>query len=387
MSEENKNTETIDVFDGWENPGDDNFLVDTLGNEVKETETTKIVKEALNDTLIDPPAEGEESEEELEAKKKLADKTFEDWNDDEDSPSTDVTGNADEEEEEEPQKLNNVSLLNSMKEKGLLNYELEEGQELTEELAEELLEDKFDESLEERVEQTLKGLPASVKELVRYSLKGGDPDALMSQMVSQPSNKITEKTDITDEKNQIAVVRAARKEKGEDDETVESYIEFLKESGKLEGVAKKEFDAVIEKKKNFLKSQADAQAQHKEAQKKKQRKFKQELSEFINDEKIPVKLSRQERREIPDYMADPTVEMENGNKISQMQSDLFEALADKEKSLKLAKLLRSNFNFDDFIADAKTEEVKKLKGTVQAKKRQNRSSQPKEKKSLADLLD
>src|SRR5690606_9757322 len=106
-----------------------------------------------------------------------------------------------------------------------------------------------------------------------------------------------------------------------------------------------EFDAVIAKKKDFTKQQADAQEARKLAIKEKQRKFRNELVEFISDKDVPVKLTKQEQKDLPAYMADTTVQLENGNKISKMQSDLFNALADKEKALKLAKLLKNNFDF------------------------------------------
>ena len=64
--------------------------------------------------------------------------------------------------------LSNSGVLNFLKEKGLVDYELEEDQELTEEDAEALLEDAFEESLDSRLEETLTGLPDRVKNLVKY---------------------------------------------------------------------------------------------------------------------------------------------------------------------------------------------------------------------------
>ena len=379
-----KTEETVDVFDGWTTP-DDNFLEETLPVETS-TETEKLVKDVLETELTEEQQKAEE--EKKVAEDKLTKDTFSEWDDEEEinnNPPSDV----DEEDELDTTEplTGNIAILNSMKEKGLLEYELEEGEELTDELASELIEDKWEDSINSAVEETMKELPDSVKELIKYSMNGGNPNELIAQMASKPTNTITDKTDISDIENQKAVVRAARAEKGEDEETIDTYIQFLEESGKLDSIAKKEFEAVIESKKQFTKQQATLQAERKAAQKLKNREFKKNLTQLITSGESGVKLSRQEQREMPDYIAEPTVQLENGNKISQLQSDIFKALNDKNKTILLAKILKSDFDLSDFTASAKTEVVKKVKGAVENNRsnKRNRSSQPK-RKSLADML-
>lgn len=377
MSEEKKE-ETIDVFEGWSSPDDMDFLGEELG---ETSQTEKLIDEVLNEGVVETTEE-EETKEEKE-KREEVESSFNEW--ETEKEEVNETNEETEENNEIVSKSVNVSTLNTLKEKGFIDYELEEDEELTDELAAELIEDKWDESIQDGIEQAIKDLPDSVKELIRYSQNGGNPDELLSKMTSTPSNVINENTDIKDVKNQKAIIRAARKEKGEDDETIDTYIDFLEESGKLEGQSEKEFSKIIETKKNFTKTQAAEQAKRKAALKERQRTFKKELTTMVNDSSI-VKLSRQEKKEMPDYMAEPTVLLDNGNKVSQMQNDLFAAMADKEKALKLAKILKSDFDFTDFIEDANTENVKKIKGKVDEKKKINRrSSQPKS-KSLADML-
>lgn len=374
--------ETIDVFEGWES-GDDNFLEGTLTGDTTSNDTTKVIKEALN-TDIKETTEEEQTEEELEKEKQVADETFSDWSGDEITETQTTTET--EEEEDIEEKGDNVTLLETLKERGLVDYELEEGEELTEELASELIEDGFDGNVEKTVEEKIKNLPSVVKQLIKHSINGGDPNQLISSMVKQPTNTITEDMDIEDVNNQKAVIKAARKQKGEDDETIDTYIAFLEESGKLADISKKEFETVIQNKKEFLKTQTAEQAERRKQQKVKQREFKKDIVSLVNDNEQEVKLSRQEKKELPDYIAEPTVELQNGNKISQLQSDLFKVLNDKNKTLVLAKLIKNDFDFTDFIADSKTEVVKKVRGINQDTTKKKRSSQPK-KKSLADLLD
>lgn len=382
---EEKTEEKVDVFDGWTTP-DDNFLEETLPVETS-TETEKLVKDVIETELTEEQQKAEE--EKKAAEDKLTEDTFSEWDDDEEDISEDPPSDVDEEDDLDTTEAltGNVAILNSMKEKGLLEYELEEGEELTDELASELIEDKWEDSINSAVEETMKELPDSVKELIKYSMNGGNPNELIAQMASKPTNTITDKTDISDIENQKAVVRAARVEKGEDQETIDTYIQFLEESGKLDSIAKKEFEAVIENKKQFTKQQATLQAERKTAQKLKNREFKKNLTELITSGESGVKLSRQEQKEMPDYIAEPTVQLENGNKISQLQSDIFKALNDKNKTVLLAKILKSDFDLSDFTASAKTEVVKKVKGAVDSNRsnKRNRSSQPK-RKSLADML-
>lgn len=376
--------ETIDVFEGWES-GDDNFLEGTLTGETTSNDTTKVIKEALN-TDIKETTEEEQTEEELEKEKELSDETFSDWSGDEITSTESETSEEAEENEDIIVKGENITILETLKEKGLVDYELEEDEELTEELASELIEDSFDANIEKTVEEKIKDLPSVVRQLIKHSINGGDPNQLISSMVKQPTNIITEDMDIEDVNNQKSIIKAARKQKGEDDETIDTYIAFLEESGKLADISKKEFNSVIENKKEFLKTQTAEQAEKRKQQKVKQREFKKDIISLVNDNEQEVKLSRQEKKDLPDYIAEPVVQLPNGNKISGLQNDLFKVLNDKKKTLVLAKLIKNDFDFTDFIADSKTEVVKKVRGINQSTEKKKRSSQPK-KKSLADMLD
>ena len=62
--------------------------------------------------------------------------------------------------------LNSVSVVSKLKEKGFIDFELEEGEELTEELAEEILEEGFEVKINEKIDELFKDLPDNVRELI-----------------------------------------------------------------------------------------------------------------------------------------------------------------------------------------------------------------------------
>lgn len=260
----------------------------------------------------------------------------------------------------------NMSTLSHLKEKGYIDYELEDGQELTEELAEQIVEDNFDERVEGRVEELFAEVPDSVKSIVKYAIGGGNVNTLLSSMAKQNASPVKEDMDMEDESNQILVVKADRIAQGEDSETAEAYTDFLKESGKLKTVAEKVHVSVIAKQKQALKQQFEAAGEKKKQDKINQRAFKSELTDTVNKAETlnGLAITKIDKRELPTYMADRTVKLEDGRQVTAMQRDLFKAMQDKDKSVILAKLLKNDFNFNGIIKGAKTKYTKEIKRDI-----------------------
>ena len=56
-------------------------------------------------------------------------------------------------------------------------------------------------------------------------------------------------------------------------------------------------------------------------------------------------ISKQDKTILPTYISEPTVELQDGRYVSEMQADLFKVMADKDKIVLLAKLLKTDFYF------------------------------------------
>ena len=126
---------------------------------------------------------------------------------------------------EEVTTSNTVSTLNFLKEKGLVDFELGEDEELTEEKAEEILENSLEEKLETKLEETLKDLPESVKNLVRFTAKGGHPEEYFDLVFRGKEENISSKLDISKEENQVKFLSYKLREEGHDEDFIEGNVD------------------------------------------------------------------------------------------------------------------------------------------------------------------
>lgn len=388
-----KEFNSLDQFDGFDTSNPSTKEEDDFWNEAPAGDSTD-AKEVIKKLEED---EDDSSEEGTEKKtpEEIADELFEDGedvsDDNEDGEEDDDNGtDGDDEGNDEDDtkskktskasKIDSASTLNFLKDKGLVDFELEEGEELTPELADEILEDKFEEGIESRIEELFGELPQIVKDINKYAMDGGDLNKFFNTVTNKATAKITADIDLGKEENQELIVKEILAQEDNDEEYINTQLEFLKDSGKLKMFAEKKFDKW---KKGNEKEQAalvQQQADAKRVQKENLRKYKSSVSKFVTDsEEIgSIKLSRVDKKEIPSYMADKTIKLDNGAVITQRDKDLYEVLQDETASIQLAKLLRSrnkdgSFNFKDIETTVKTKVAKEVKANV----RRNKTNTPK----------
>ena len=376
MSKEEK-----DIFGGWDSVED----MDFFGEETKEEDVTNIiVKDSATNKEGDTKIKDEDDEDET-IETSFFDGNLEEEEEEEEEEVSKTVNKTDKKKEgESPTKITNIAALETLKKKGLVEYELEEGEELTEELAEELLEEGYENAIESKIGQMISGLPQEVKDLIKFATDGGDVKELFAKMSS--NTEISEETDMDNEVNQIMVIKDQLRADGHDEEYISDNIEFLKDSGKLQTTSKKIF---AKKLKNISKDREDlveGQKQQKIALRARQKEFKKELKDTLIDSTDikSLRFNRKDKNDLPDYIAEATVMLENGNSVTQMQRDLQLALQDKEKVLLLAKLLKDDFNFGSIVTDTKTKEIKRIKNNIQHSRKD--TPENKIKRSLADFL-
>ena len=306
---------------------------------------------------------------------------------------------ASEEEEEEDEedikekniKVGSKSTLEFLKEKGLINFELEEGEELTDALAEEKLEDFLDDSIDAGVDEVIKDLPDALKNMIKFVTNGGDFATLLTKMSSNVTSSINKNTDMAKEENQVLAVTADLKEQGYDDEYIETHIQVLKDTGKLETMSSKSFEKITTKQSAEEQAELDKAAKTKEDNKKKQREFKSELTTHISSlkEVKGITLNNTDQKELPAYISDVNVELADGRVTTGLQKDLFSIFGDKDKLVLLAKLVKSEFDFSSIgkkeVSKFSKEVNKELQNTTTIKG--SKGSSQKQKRSLADRLD
>lgn len=363
------------VFAGWEEPSD----IDFFGTE----------------SPVEKPTEEkeEESKEDESEESKIEDIDFF-----EDNPDTEKVEDLEDEEDEVVKKpaaskadkvSASMSTLEYLKDKGLVEYELEEGQELTDKVAEELLESSLEEQLEEKVVELLSDLPDNVKDIVNYAKDGGDVNTLLAEMMKNNTIGITKDTDMTSVGNQEAVMKQEYKDLGYDADFIESQLEALKDSGKLEKVSKGIFEKKIGKQDIALKAQAEQQKANRANAIAKQKEYKAGLSDYLGENKNvkAFKISRKDKTELPGYISDKSVKLDNGSVVSPLQRDLFAALQDQEKTLMIAKILKSDFDFSSLDRDAQTKATTKVKRSLESSdKLTPKDAARSSRKSIADYF-
>lgn len=323
------------------------------------------------------PKPEDKSKEEEEQEQEEEESLFEDAEEEEEE---EAPAGSEEEEEEEGQPTtqegDSITTLNMLQEKGFLEFELEEGEELTEEKAAEVLEDSLDTLFEERIEELFTDMPDVVKEMNKFVLKGGDINTFLATVATQKSTGLSEDMDMTEEANQELVLRHTLQEEGHDEEYITSQIEFLKDSKQIEKISTKHFKKWETKakaeKQAVLKSQADRQA----AEKEQRRQLKSKVSTFLKetDEVTGFTVTKQDKKVLPNYMSDRTVKLQNGNQITGMQRDLMRVLNSPTGSVQIAKLLKAasedgELNFDEISKTTETKVTKKVRENVRRGKK------------------
>ena len=141
------NEHTMDDFAGFLET--DISDVDFFAAEEEETETENVKDKSKKNPASEDTSKEEEEQEEEES---TEDDFFEDAEqEEEESEEEESEEEESEEEETETQSGDSITTLNLLKGKGFLDYELEEGEELTDEKASEILEDSLDNLFEERI--------------------------------------------------------------------------------------------------------------------------------------------------------------------------------------------------------------------------------------------
>lgn len=300
------------------------------------------------------------------------------------------------EENQEPadKVVSSKSTLLFLKEKGLIDYELEEGTELTNELAEEILEDSYEDSIEAGVEEKIKGLPDFLKNMIKVAVAGGNVSALISNIANQTKTGITKDTDMTVEENQVLMMQHNLGTQGYDKEYIDTQIQMLKDTNKLELIAtkaKEKFDTDTATQDAAL---VQRELQAKEKAKEDNRAYKAEVTTFVQatDNIKGLVINKKTKDVLPSFMSDLSVKMKDGRVITPYQEKLFAIFGDKEKNTLLATLVMNDFDFTSISNKTITEFSNGIRDNINNNKQSvkiegsKRSSQAKPKKELHELI-
>jgi hypothetical protein len=386
--------------------------IDFFGeNKTEESVVDKVIKDDVelpidkNKPVKEKPAKKETEEEEqeeeepdvnfFETKEEKAKETEEEEEEEEQEQEEEESDDPKDKDKkkEKKSKVRPAETLNYLKEKGLIEFELEEGQELTDELAEEILEDDFDARLDGRIEELVADMPEVAGNVFKFIKEGGNVQQYLINLAKQSvSSRITANIDLKNPVNQELVIREQLALEGNDKDAIDAQIEFLKDSNKMSTFAASKYKLWEKKDKEDKEALLIKQRNANLLDKENTRKLKEKVADLVKDKENigSLKLTKNEKKELPTYMTEKNVKLENGAHITTMQKDLYEALQDDHKAIMIAKLLKSNFDFtaienavEDKVAKKTKEELQRHKNTPS---KSGKSGSPKKRGSLADYF-
>lgn len=329
-------SDVITTVEDVKDPIDQNGSEDVVEDEVK----TKVV------TGIDEKGKTKEELEEGDPKQK---------------------GSKTEKDEPDAGNLPGTENLRFLRDKGLISFEDEElSQEDFD--TDEFVEAKFEESINNKLEELLSGLPPGLKDMIKYSANGGDFMEVVQDLTvgSELSLDLT----LESEEEQKNVVRTLLKKEGKSLDEINSYIEFLEFKGRLETEAQSKYEKYIVEEETREEKRLEKLKQDRIDRQQKIESDKSTLGEFLKTKPQilgHVKLNRSEIKELPGYMYEPTVKLQDGRVTTKFNFDLVESLKDKEKSLLLAKIVKSDFNMKDFMQTLETKVINNIENSLQDK--------------------
>jgi len=363
-----KNTNGADGFAGWETGGSDEDFFRDLSP----------------DAGTVPEGDGEEAAAEASAAKRASKakpktgtkpepESDEEGDDEEDSLFEEGDGGGEDGEEDGGGGGTGMSALRYLADKGIikLDGEIPDGGD-----ADDLLEDGFAGAVEQRVEELFAGLPAAVKQLNKFVMDGGDLGEFLGRLSKGE----------------------ALAAEGSDDEEIEAQLEFLKDSGRMEAIARKKYQKWLSKRKaeqeDLVRQQAEAKRLEREQLRESRRRVQAMLEETDSIGRLGV--SREDRKALPSYMNEKSVPLQNGTSITELQRDIFYELPKNEKAfLQLAMLMRNRnadgtFNFDGIAREVETEVVRDVRSKVRRAKEavpnRSKAETRRQARSLADFF-
>ena len=299
-------------------------------------------------------------------------------NDAEDTPNDPAADEPNEDDDEPNNPKVEGSIYNDvytdMSNNGIFEYmEIEDGAELT---AEDFIELTKAE-VEARVDAGInawadESLDEDAKAFIQFKLKGGNTRDFLKTLAETPE---VPEGDITNERYQEHLVTEQLKAEGKDEYEIEDQIDFLKSKGRLASYAKKAQEKIVAIKEQTKQAAIQRAAEEKEKAAKYEQEFKTSIAQTLNTEKdfYGLSITPTEKRRIESLLTKRDHQLPNGQVVTGMQKILGEVAKDPKKLIALTKVIESDFNFEQIIKKAKTEETKKIKSVLENRTRRTES--------------
>lgn len=263
-----------------------------------------------------------------------------------------------------------VGIINTLKNKGYLDFELEDGntlEDLDDEELEELIDEGLEASQDAAIEKVIKDLPQIGKNFLKVVAKGGDGMEYLSSLVENKKEVIDEALDLEDIENQKKVMSLKLKKEGYDEDYINTFIETLENSNKLKTTSSTEFKKMIAEQKEAEKEEQKRIDNIARQRREKENKDITEMKNFVTSktEIQGVKISKKEQAELPEYMFRNSVKLDGGGATTKFWYELITGLKDKDNATLIAKIVKAGFKLDDIKKDLATNVSSNVRKEIQ----------------------
>lgn len=282
-----------------------------------------------------------------------------------------------------------VDLYKDMKSTGMFKHvEIEEGEEIDADRFAELQELEYDAEVTARlVHWASNELDPDAQAFIKFKKDGGSTEQFFQAY--QKSTDLPQ-GNIENEDYQDQVIRYQLREEGWDKDEIEDRLEYLTTSGRKKSVAQK-YDVKVkaedEKRKQAVLKQAE---ETRKAIKAQEDEFKADIQDtLISVEEVGgFRLSPKDKSDILNFLTKKDQKVSDTKSVTSFQKKLAEVFQDAEKTILLAKLLSSDFDFSSLEKKAQTKKTKEIKTNLEQRKslRPSVSGSSSQGSSLADLF-
>lgn len=350
----------------WENQTEEFFGV-------KEEETPSKSEEEFEDS--EEPQESENNSEELTEEVEESEEVITK------KENSEEFFKEESEEEVEQEEKRNIwkDFYLDLKEKGIVNKDLEEDFEVTPESILELSKEEIENQVSARLEHWANDLDDDAKKFIKFKLEGGSTKEFFDSM----SKVSYEEGDIENEKYQDKLIRAELSLEGFDEEEIEDRLEYLTQTNKKLATAQRYEKRAEKRKEEEAQRLLEEKKEQKKLEEQKRVKYKQDVKNYLDkNSKIgPFDIGEKEKIELYNFMT-----KEKNGKVD-FQEALKKTFADETKTLLLAKILKDDFDFKSLEKSIGAKKVKQIKTNMGKHSFSSNFGSSYKKKSLADLLE
>lgn len=258
-----------------------------------------------------------------------------------------------------------ATLAKQMKEKGVFKHvEIEDDAEINEDRFLELQEEESEGRATEIVKDLFADFDDDTQAFIRFKQAGGSTQQFFA---TYQEGSILTGLNPDNEADQVSFLRQHYLKEGIEPEDIDGKIDWHKENGNTKKYFDKYYNvAKIKDEAKKEKLEQDALDRENTIKKNRAQYLADMTAKVVQSKEVKgIPLTKEDHRQLGDYIAKPAFKIANNRFISTFQKDLNDALQDQETTIAIAKLLKSKFDLSSVKTKAETRQSKSIKEEIE----------------------